>query len=376
MQKLILLLIFKISIFSSEIGMQQIFDILECGDIKKITELLKTSNINFQRRYSQDSPLARICVLDNHVEILKIALTLKLDVDVQSREGLSPLDTELMACIKPPSQHDRFYYRSNSQTIYFSKIGDIELNDISADDRLDESSVKTLAILSACKKFALGEIPLCDGQDTIILPTVTELYDNYTFQDIAVMLLLASGTDLKLNFIEPDLNHHMLHSIENDFTIDFAREELYKLQKLINRDQIIKNETNDLTKVIHNYKIDSLEFNMIINYLINFIKKNPVNSNHRRILITVARRIAKEAIKSGLVHKNNMLPIELTLPEFLKANLPLTDFEFEINMQSGKRLNLVNLIEHELNDLLNSRKRKISAETPRNCKRIAGEKSL
>src|SRR3990167_7450883 len=129
-----------------------------------------------------------------------------------------------------------------------------------------------------------------------------------------------------------------------------ALERARKLQKQVN-DAIESGPKSDseLLQTIKSMAADSFEFQLILNYLINKIREENINSNSRRILFTLAKKIA--------VKYESLVPTELGLPidiiraqilvPILKNNLVFTDLNFPVQMASGGAETLINIIAHE-----------------------------
>jgi len=129
-----------------------------------------------------------------------------------------------------------------------------------------------------------------------------------------------------------------------------ALERARKLQKQVN-DAIESGPKSDseLLQTIKSMAADSYEFQLILNYLINKIREENINLNSRRILFTLAKKIA--------VKYESLVPTELGLPidiiraqilvPILKNNLVFTDLNFPVQMASGGAETLINIIAHE-----------------------------
>ena len=133
-----------------------------------------------------------------------------------------------------------------------------------------------------------------------------------------------------------------------------ALERARKLQKQVN-DAIESGPKSDseLLQTIKSMAADSYEFQLILNYLINKIREENINLNSRRILFTLAKKIA--------VKYESLVPTELGLPidiiraqildnilvPILKNNLVFTDLNFTVQMASGGAETLINIIAHE-----------------------------
>src|SRR3990167_3588531 len=129
-----------------------------------------------------------------------------------------------------------------------------------------------------------------------------------------------------------------------------ALERARKLQKQVN-DAIESGPKSDseLLQTIKSMAADSYEFQLILNYLINKIREENINLNSRRILFTLAKKIA--------VKYESLVPTELGLPidiiraqilvPILKNNLVFTDLNFPVQMASGGAETLINIIADE-----------------------------
>ena len=105
-------------------------------------------------------------------------------------------------------------------------------------------------------------------------------------------------------------------------------EEMLEIKQLV--DNAIQGDSLSRQKLIEKIKdlnIDSYEFNLILNYLINKIKDVGVNRNSRKLLIDLAYHIAIN-LGSAVV---GLLPEDILMP-MLRGFLPYADLEYEFDM--------------------------------------------
>ena len=131
----------------------------------------------------------------------------------------------------------------------------------------------------------------------------------------------------------------------------------------------IDTSQNEMLKLtINNAKLNSESFNNALNMIINetksitwyfFDTQYPTRiktmSNCRKILITIARRIALDLFRCRLT-KNTILTEDLRMQIFvpyLRATFPKTDFNFQFTMADGRKCNLLEIIDEQYLDIEN-----------------------
>ena len=125
----------------------------------------------------------------------------------------------------------------------------------------------------------------------------------------------------------------------------------------------IDTSQNEMLKLtISNAKLNSESFNNALNMIINELKSRnwyffdtqyptgiKTMSNCRKILITIARRIALDLFKSRLI-ENTILTEDLRMQIFVpyfRATFPKTDFNFQFTMADGRKCNLLQYLDIE-----------------------------
>src|SRR3990167_1051342 len=106
-------------------------------------------------------------------------------------------------------------------------------------------------------------------------------------------------------------------------------EEPLKVKQLV--DNAIQDDSSayqELMEKLKDLKINSYEFNLILNHLINRIKDVGVNRSSRKLLIDLAYHIAIN-LGSAVV---SLLPEDILVPMLIKNFLPNTDLEYEFDM--------------------------------------------
>ena len=142
-----------------------------------------------------------------------------------------------------------------------------------------------------------------------------------------VKLLLDRGADINAtnNYGETALN---LARLEDYTEIVKILEETPEIKQLV--DNAIQGDSSSYQKLIEKLKdlnIDSYEFNLILNRLINKIKSDKINRNSRKLLLDLAYHIAIN-LGSAVV---GLLPEDILIP-MLRDFLPYTDLEYEFDM--------------------------------------------
>ena len=141
-------------------------------------------------------------------------------------------------------------------------------------------------------------------------------------------------------------------------------EEASKIKQLI--DRTIQNDSSSHQELIERIKdlnIDSYEFNLILNHLINKISdlnSDVEMSNIRKMLITLAKIMAIEfaryfgfgiASKISHIELPQELAIEYLLSQFLKERLSPINLQIKIPMAYGGSENFLELVAHEYGEL-------------------------
>ena len=136
-------------------------------------------------------------------------------------------------------------------------------------------------------------------------------------------------------------------------------EEASKIKQLV--DNAIQGDLSSHQKFIKKINIDSHEFNLILNRLINKINtKNSYAemSNIRKMLIGIAKSMAIEfakhfgfRIKSQDIELPQELVIEYLLSQFLKERLSPINLQIKIPMAYGGSENFLQLVAHEYGEL-------------------------
>ena len=129
----------------------------------------------------------------------------------------------------------------------------------------------------------------------------------------------------------------------------------------------------ELIKKIEDSKIDSYEFNLILNYLINKIKSDGINKFSRKLLLGLAQHItaALNALGFGVIE----LPTEMLELILRRDILPYADFNYQFEM-SRNEFNRP-ITEDLLGIVKALRFKKNSTNLESDCKRLKtnGEKS-
>src|SRR3990167_472016 len=142
-----------------------------------------------------------------------------------------------------------------------------------------------------------------------------------------VRLLLKMGADI--DHVNQDGNTALgLARLKNRVEIVKILEETPKIKPLV--DNAIQGDSSahqELIEKIKGLNIDSYEFNLILNRLINKIKDVGINRNSRKLLLDLAYHIAIN-LGSAVI---GLLPEDILIP-MLRGFFPDTDLEYEFDM--------------------------------------------
>lgn|SRR3990167_1063340 len=145
-------------------------------------------------------------------------------------------------------------------------------------------------------------------------------------------------------------------------------QKIYEYQKEILNQRKSLDSDSELLHEINNLQITSTEFIVITNYLIKKMHEElslaqpdySRISNIRRMLITVANRIAKVFKHSEYYNlaghlsdqiAESSIPEFLMLSEFLHKNFPFTNLDTQIHMKDGGMQSFIHLVLEELNHI-------------------------